>query len=149
MRSLSRPSRETIARFLDVQREQPFTYPDPGLTRNGEAPPGFAVDRYRREIGRGKDAFDAACAAVRRWEMFQLGWVEICWPDAPIVPGTTVGVLARVAGLWWLNACRIVYVLDEPRRFGFAYGTLPGHAESGEERFSIEWNQDDSVSGRA
>jgi uncharacterized protein (UPF0548 family) len=26
-------------------------------------------------------------------------------------------------------------------RFGFAYGTLPGHAESGEERFSIEWDQ--------
>jgi hypothetical protein len=29
-RSLARPSRETIARFLDGQRDQPF--PDPGLT---------------------------------------------------------------------------------------------------------------------
>ena len=37
-------------------------------------------------------------------------------------------------GLWWLNACRIVYVVDEAgpvTRFGFAYGTLPGHAGSG------------------
>ena len=145
MISLSHPARETVSRFLDGQRDQPFTYPGPGLTRNGEAPPGFVVDHRRREIGKGRDAFEAACAAVRRWETFRLGWVEICWPDAPVVPGTTVGVLARFGGVWWLNACRIVYVLDEERRFGFAYGTLPGHAESGEERFSIEWNEDDSV----
>ena len=47
-------------------------------------------------------------------------------------------------GLWWLNACRIVYVVDEPgpiRTFGFAYGTLPGHVEKGEERFLIEWDK--------
>jgi len=36
-------------------------------------------------------------------------------------------------------------VIDEPRRFGFAYGTLPGHAERGEERFLIEWLTDDTV----
>ena len=30
--------------------------------------------------------------------------------------------------------------------FGFAYGSLPGHAASGEERFLIEWDpSDDSV----
>jgi uncharacterized protein (UPF0548 family) len=26
-------------------------------------------------------------------------------------------------------------------KFGFAYGTLPEHAESGEERFLIEWDR--------
>ena len=48
-----------------------------------------------------------------------------------------MAVLARSLGLWWLNACRIVCVIDEDRPvtgFGFAYGTLPDHAESGEER---------------
>ncbi len=31
-------------------------------------------------------------------------------------------------------------------RFGFAYGTLPGHVEKGEERFAVEWDHgDDSV----
>ena len=34
--------------------------------------------------------------------------------------------------------CRIVYVVDQERCFGFAYGTLPGHPESGEERFVVE-----------
>jgi uncharacterized protein (UPF0548 family) len=36
--------------------------------------------------------------------------------------------------------CRVVYVVDEPDRRGFAYGTLPGHAESGEERFAVRYD---------
>lgn len=55
--------------------------------------------------------------------------------------------MGRAIGLWWLNACRIVYVVDESgpiSRFGLAYGTLPGHVERGEERFMIEWNRGDN-----
>jgi uncharacterized protein (UPF0548 family) len=40
-----------------------------------------------------------------------------------------------------MSAARIVYVIDEPNRFGFAYGTLTDHVESGEERFSVELDQ--------
>lgn len=53
-------------------------------------------------------------------------------------------MMGRAIGLWWLNACRIVYVVDESgpiTRFGFAYGTLPRHVETGEERFLIEWDR--------
>ncbi len=57
--------------------------------------------------------------------------------------------MARVCGIWTVNVCRIVYVVDEQgpvSRFGFAYGTLPGHMECGEERFMVEWRHgDDSV----
>ncbi len=60
-----------------------------------------------------------------------------------------VGTLARVFGLWVVNVCRIVYVVDEKgpvTRYGLAYGTLRGHAEIGEERFLVEWHlADDSV----
>jgi len=64
--------------------------------------------------------------------------------------GTVVGVLGRHFGLWSLNACRIVYVIEEEasllKRYGFAFGTLPGHVELGEERFTVEWHRaDDSV----
>jgi uncharacterized protein (UPF0548 family) len=48
-----------------------------------------------------------------------------------------------------LNASRIIYVIEEAgaiHRFGFAFGTLPGHMEQGEERFTVEWDRrDDSV----
>ena len=40
---------------------------------------------------------------------------------------------------------RVVYVIDEPLRKGFAYGTLPGHPEHGEESFIVEYRDDDSV----
>jgi uncharacterized protein (UPF0548 family) len=59
-----------------------------------------------------------------------------------------VAVIARLLGLWWLNACGIVYVVDEEgpvQRFGIAYGTLPEHAESGEERFTVEWPEADNA----
>ena len=37
--------------------------------------------------------------------------------------------------------CRVVYVLDAPTARGFAYGTLPGHAECGEERFAVRYDR--------
>jgi uncharacterized protein (UPF0548 family) len=40
---------------------------------------------------------------------------------------------------------RVVYVIDEPDRKGFAYGTLPGHPERGEESFVVERRPDESV----
>jgi uncharacterized protein (UPF0548 family) len=55
---------------------------------------------------------------------------------------------AHALGLWWLNACCIVYVIDETepvRSFGFAYGTLAAHVERGEERFSVELHADGAV----
>src|SRR5436190_617135 len=81
----------------------------------------------------------------RRWEQFRRGWVGAWPPGTPIRAGEVVAIVARLAGLWWLSACRIVYVMDEPgpvRRYGFAYGTLPDHAGAGEERFLVEWDRE-------
>jgi len=81
--------------------------------------------------------------------MFDLGWVEVCNPDAAIQPGSLVLVAARCFGIWWLNVCRIVYLIDESgsiQKYGFAYGTTHNHVERGEERFTVEWHAtDDSV----
>jgi uncharacterized protein (UPF0548 family) len=146
--SLRKPAPTAIRAFLDRQTGTPFSYPDVGATRS-TPPPGWTVDHNRVRLGQGRADFEAACAAVRRWEMFRIGWVEIQGADAPLAAGLVVGPLAHVFGVWFLNACRVVYLVDEEgpvHRFGFAYGTLPAHAESGEERFSVEWREeDDSV----
>lgn len=76
--------------------------------------------------------------------MFKMPWVKLHWPNAPIEVGTNVAVSVHHFGFYSLNACRIVYVVVEEgavTRFGFAYGTLADHAESGEERFTVEWNR--------
>ncbi len=152
MFSLSRPSELAVRTHLERQGAKAFSYPEVGATRPGAAtalPPDGAIDHNRIQLGSGAEAFERAKAAIRHWEMFNVGWVELLWPSAPIEAGTTVGVLVRALGLWYLNCCRIVYLLDdrgELERYGFAYGTLPDHAESGEERFTVEWNRrDDSV----
>jgi uncharacterized protein (UPF0548 family) len=143
MLSLRKPSAESLMRFLKTQAKLPFTYSAVGATAEA-LPAGYIVDHTRIKLGEGESVFRSAKAALQRWEEFQLGWVE-AWPsDTPIRSGEVVAVIGRSIGLWWLNSCRIVYVVDDSgpiSRFGFAYGTLPGHVESGEERFLIEWDR--------
>ncbi|MBN9520475.1 DUF1990 domain-containing protein, partial [bacterium] len=73
-----------------------------------------------------------------------LGWVEATPADTPLRPGEVVAVVARILGVYWVNACRVVYAVDDDgpvRRVGLAHGTLPGHAESGGERVLVEWDR--------
>ena len=143
MVSLRRPSTETIRGFLTVQSKLGFTYTAVGATAS-LPPADYVVDHTRIKLGQGEEVFMKAKAAFGRWQQFRLGWVEVWSPETPIQTGEVVAVIARNLGLWWLNACRIVYVLDEPgsvSRYGFAYGTLPDHAGTGEERFLVEWNR--------
>jgi uncharacterized protein (UPF0548 family) len=139
-----KPAPPFIRAFLEAQAKLSFTYTAVGATAD-KPPLGCVVDHTRIELGHGRAAFTAAKDALHKWEQFHLGWVQPCWPDTPLAPGQVVGVLGRSCCLWSLNACRIVYVVDEPRKFSFAYGTLPEHVESGEERFTVEWNQDDDA----
>lgn len=143
------PRKGTITRFLDEQRQQPFSYAAVGATAT-TPPAGYTVDHNRIQLGHGTATYQQARVALARWTMFELGWVEPYWPTTPITVGATVGVMAHLPGLYILNACRIVYTVQEETadgaRFGFAYGTLPGHIERGEERFCVEWRRrDDSV----
>jgi uncharacterized protein (UPF0548 family) len=61
-----------------------------------------------------------------------------------VTVGTVVVVLVRHLGFWSLNGCRVVYLVgaaDGPE-FGYAYGTLTNHAESGEEIFKVSLHAD-------
>lgn len=144
---LRKPSAEIIRRFINSQYDSPFSYSQVGATR-GRPPAGFTVDHYRIKIGDGKETYNRAVAALKSWKQFDLGWVTIVPSGLPVEVGTTVAVRAKTFGIWSLSACRIVYVIDEDKevkKFGFAYGTLTDHVECGEERFTVEWQTDDSV----
>ena len=142
---LKEPSEFTINKFIAAQRDRLFTYSAVGAT-NGTPPENFIVDHNRIQLGRGRQVYERALAALQQWHQFDLGWVSIVPKGAPIEIGATVAVKARAFGTWSLNATRIVYVVNERNaveRFGFAYGTLPDHVECGEERFTVEFHPDD------
>ncbi len=150
MGHLRYPSEQDLRSFLASQSGKPFSYVEVGSTSlpRSTAPDGYDLDHRRALLGMGGAVFDAARAALSRWAMFPRPWTRIEPPATPLEQGRVVAVVVRAFGAWWLNACRIVYLVDEKepvRRFGFAYGTLPGHVESGEERFLVEWLSDDTV----
>lgn len=149
MFSLRAPTEESVKRLLEAQRTLAYSYPAVGMSRQGAGPEGFRLAHHRVLLGKGQGTFERARAAVRSWTMFRVPWVRLYWPSAPIETGAVVAMAAHTMGFWTVNACRIVYTLEERgpvETFGFAYGTLPHHVERGEERFSVQWDHaDDSV----
>lgn len=142
-----KPTPEKIRDFLAQQAQHALSYRAVGATQ--QLPPaGYVIDHSRVSLGTGTAVFGAARTALLRWQQFRLGWVEAQPDDTPIAEGQVIAVVARSMGLWWLNACRIVSVVEEQGsqpKFGFAYGTLPDHIGSGEERFMIEMDADQMV----
>jgi uncharacterized protein (UPF0548 family) len=139
-----KPSSRIISRFLETQRSCELTYAQVGCTREGSIK-GFNCDQYRVKLGNGETVFATACEAIRCWRMFPAPWTQVI-QEHGVRANETVAVLIKAFGLWWLNSTRIVYVVDNcDRRLGFAYGTLPGHIECGEERFLVEWDENDAV----
>ena len=137
-----RPSSRDIDRFLDGSRMLPLSYGAPGLARTGAA--GFRVDEETAAVGTGNAAFARAVEALTAWRHFDLGWVELFPPFAPIAAGTIVAVAIRHFGFWSLNGCRVLYQTGDggASSFGFAYGTLTNHAECGEEIFEVRLDRD-------
>lgn len=138
-------------RFFHLRRPRPlvgddvgaYSYADVGATRTGP-PAGWTVDRDVGVVGHGEADFRRGAERVRQLEMFDLPWIALLTPG-PVSAGRPVTFASRQLGVWTLNACRVVYVVDEQdaagARFGFAYGTLATHAVAGEERFLIEWDR--------
>lgn len=144
----AKPTDNELRRFVSRLAGSSYSYPDIGATAS-RVPDSYTIDHNRTRLGSGSVIWDRAVEAIRSWEMFNIGWVQLCWPDTSIHVGADVAVLIRHFGFYSLNGARIVYLINEDgpiKRFGFAYGTLQEHAEAGEERFMVEWNhQDDSV----
>ena len=64
---------------------------------------------------------------------------------AMVMPGDTAWLYIPVGPFRVKAPARVVYVVNEKKRKGFAYGTLAGHPECGEESFVVELSDDGSV----
>lgn len=133
---INRPSTQAIDRFLNRSLHLPLSYGPVGLVHDTDA--RDRLDEIVVAIGHGREDFDRAKAALAGWQQYDIGWVEVFPQPASLDPGTVVAVVIRHCGFWSVNGCRVVYNLgDHDGRFGFAYGTLTNHAESGEELFEV------------
>ncbi|MFK4147224.1 DUF1990 family protein [Streptomyces sp. NPDC004065] len=123
---------------------QDFTYAEVGVTRDGASPcpPGFHRMQVRTRIGEGHQVFRRASQALLTWEMHRAMGVGIEASAERAAPG--VDVTVSLAGV--IKApCRVVWTVEEQRRAGWAYGTLPGHPETGEESFVVDRTGDGTV----
>ena len=113
----------------------PLTYSDVGATA-GTLPAGYHHVQKTAVIGRGRQRYEDAAAAGMRWGMLRGAGVKVRATTEVAAVGSEV-----IVGIGPVQApCRVVYVVDEPDQRGFAYGTLPGHAESGEELFLVRYD---------
>jgi uncharacterized protein (UPF0548 family) len=83
-------------------------------------------------------SFDAAAERLMTWQVHEDAGIHVAASSRRVQPDDVVEMFL---GPQWLRVraiCRIAYVVDEPDRAGFGYGTLHGHPESGEEAFLVE-----------
>lgn len=109
-----------------------LTYQEVGATA-GDLPCGYHHVRKSAVIGRGRARFEQAAADGMRWGMLRGAGIRVqATTEVAGVESEVIVHLGPVAA-----PCRVVYVVDEADRRGFAYGTLPGHPETGEELFLV------------
>jgi uncharacterized protein (UPF0548 family) len=133
--------RTTLQQLADA----PFSYPEVGGTRESALPAGYDHIEREHRIGAGRADFDRAGAAVFRWTAHRGAGLRIQASGPASTPGTVVLMTAGLHRLGLDIPCRVVWVVDEPDRRGFGYGTLPGHPESGEESFVVSLRPDGEV----
>ena len=147
---IARPTNQEIRARLAAREAMRSSYSEVGATRS-TPPAGYRINHMRALLGKGEGVHARAVSALLSWRLLTVAGLEIFPSQPPIEPQTNVALLsrhfARLGGLWSLDFCRVIYILEAQsehggaiRRTGFAYGTLPGHAVRGEEIFSIEWH---------
>lgn len=137
MLRLGKPSDAVLQQVLDQRGSRPFSYAAVGAT-DAVLPTGFHHSRFKVDLGADEgDRFDRARSAVDHW-VPQHGAGITVFPDTPVAPGMAMVLAIPLPVVGWAIApARVAYVIDEPARAGFAYGTLPGHPERGEEAFIV------------
>jgi uncharacterized protein (UPF0548 family) len=123
----------------------PLTYPEQGGTAWEEFPAGYHGLERSVTLGSGADVFERAAAALLSWQMHTRAGLQIAGNAPTAVPGSCVLLIVGWPPLALSAPCRVVYDVAERRRRGFAYGTLPGHPECGEESFVVTHQDDDQV----
>ena len=137
--------RQLTDREAEQLRDAELTYTDIGSTREVGLPTGYRNLRRDLEIGVGSERFEQAAKILLGWDMHRRSGIHVRASNEYVVQGAVAVLRLGVGRLRVSAPVRVVYLVDEPGRQGFAYGTLPGHPESGEEAFVVELHEGGAV----
>jgi uncharacterized protein (UPF0548 family) len=115
----------------------PFNYAEVGATE-GILPPGFRHLEREQSLGRGQPLFEDASRALMSWDVHRRAGLSVQASSVTVALSAAVRLGYSIGPITLHVPCRVVAVIDEPARQGFAYGSLVGHPEAGEERFTID-----------
>lgn len=136
MFSLGRPSPGSLSALVRDQSACELTYREVGASA-GVMPAGYRHDRWQADLGAfEEERFLRSAAALRRWGA-QRGAGLTVFPADPVAPDLTFALVLPLPLGYATGTGRVVYVVDQPEDYRFAYGTLPSHPERGEEAFRI------------
>ena len=117
--------------------DTPFTYAEVGATAEPELPAGYRHSEHTLAVGTGREVFDRCVAAVFGLRAQRSVGLRVRATGPVTETGTVVVLTAGLDRLGYDIPCRVVWARTEGDERGFAYGTLPGHPESGEEAFLV------------
>ncbi len=132
----------------DRLRTSPFTYAEVGATLampTSALPEGYHHLHESYAIGRGRPAYDDAVERLLAWGVQRGAGLRVTASSDRVEVGAVAVVRIGFGRLAVKAPVRVVGVIDESTRGGFAYGTLPGHPERGEELFLVELTDDGTV----
>jgi uncharacterized protein (UPF0548 family) len=122
-----------------------LTYSPTGGTREGTAPTGYHSMVLRRRIGQGRADFDRAREGLMSWQMHRDAGLAMTVSAPRAALGVESLGLLGVGALGMPVPCRVVWAAEEDGHAGFAYGTLSGHPERGEEAFVLDLSADGAL----
>ncbi|MFD0686536.1 DUF1990 family protein [Actinomadura fibrosa] len=124
---------------------QDFTYAEVGATYNADRPDGYSHLRVRTLVGQGPAVMRNATDALMEFWMHRALPVRVNASAPRAAPGVSVEIGLGIGPFRVKAPCRIDWTRDEERRAGWAYGTLPGHPEIGEEAFVVHLDDEGDV----
>ncbi len=113
-----------------------LTYPEIGATA-GHLPAGYHHLRAERIVGHGRDDFERAADDLFAGSVQRRAGADIHLSESPLRMGTHMRMQLRFGPLAFKIPCLVVWAERTAESCGFAYGTLLGHPERGEERFEL------------
>jgi uncharacterized protein (UPF0548 family) len=119
-----------------------LTYPEVGASSGVLLPVGYRHVVRSATLGRGRDVFDHSARALLGWELHLRAGLRVHASSPVAYEGGVVATVLGVGRVGVVAPCRVVRVVNEPNRRGFAYGTLRGHPKVGEESFVVSYAGD-------